>query len=44
MIHYRFQGLADELRKAHTIVLAKRSKVGVRSAKEHGLGWIEKMH
>ena len=35
-INYRFQGLAEKIIETHQIVLANRSKLGVRSAKLHG--------
>ena len=37
-INYRFGGLAEKIAKTQRIVLANRSKLGVRSAKD--VGWI----
>jgi hypothetical protein len=43
VINYRFSGLAGKICKTQKIVLVDKEKFRVRSAKDHGWGWIEKM-
>jgi hypothetical protein len=43
VINYRSQGLAEKICKTHQIVLAKRIKLGVRSAKRLGMDLVVKI-